>query len=520
MDTTPPCHSPARLFERNGARANLGEPQLYEEAIRRGEGLVASSGALVVETGEHTGRSPNDKFIVRDGLTDGAVWWDANKAMAPAHFDVLLSDFMAHADERELFVQDLFAAADPTERLNVRVFSEFAWHSLFMRNLLMRPQVDALPGFVPGLTVIDLPSFRGDPARHGCRSEVVIACDFTRALVLIGGSNYAGEIKKSVFTYLNFTLPARGVMPMHCSANAAGPDDVALFFGLSGTGKTTLSTDPDRTLIGDDEHGWGPNGVFNFEGGCYAKAIKLSRESEPEIFVAANRFGAVMENVTVDPVSRAVDFDNSSKTENTRVAYPIDFIANASTTGRSGAPRNVVMLTCDAFGVLPPIAKLTPAQAAYHFLSGYTAKVAGTERGVSEPKATFSACFGAPFMPRHPAVYGELLRRLIDEHRADCWLINTGWSGGGYGSGKRMPIDITRRVLAAALNGSLQDASFRTDPVFGLLVPEAVAGVDAKLLDPAKTWDDACAYARAATMLAGMFEENFKKIGTRYQLPT
>jgi phosphoenolpyruvate carboxykinase (ATP) len=512
MDNAQPSYSQGRLFERNGARANLGAPQLYEEAIRRGEGLLSSSGALVVQTGEHSGRSPNDKFIVRDALTDSAVWWDANKAMAPAHFDVLLADFSAHADNRELFVQDLFAAADPTERMKVRVFSEFAWHSLFIRNLLIRPSAEELAGFAPSLTIIDLPSFRGDPARHGCRTETVIACDFARGIVLIGGSRYAGEIKKSVFTYLNFTLPARGVMPMHCSANAAGPEDVAVFFGLSGTGKTTLSTDPDRSLIGDDEHGWGPSGIFNFEGGCYAKAIKLSRANEPEIFGAANRFGAVMENVTVDPVSRAPDFDDRSKSENTRVAYPIDFIANASATGRSGAPRNVVMLTCDAFGVLPPIAKLTPAQASYHFLSGYTAKVAGTERGVSEPKATFSACFGAPFMPRHPVVYGELLRKLIAEHGANCWLINTGWSGGGYGSGKRMPIDVTRRVLAAALNGSLQGASFRIDSVFGLFVPEAVAGVDAKLLDPAKTWADAYAYARAATMLAGMFEENFRKL--------
>ncbi|THD45971.1 MAG: phosphoenolpyruvate carboxykinase [Bradyrhizobium sp.] len=512
MGNAPLSHGFERLFNLNRVRANLGAPQLYEESIRRGEGVLSASGALVVQTGEHTGRSPNDKFIVRDALTESTVWWETNKAMTAEHFDTLLVDFSAHAAARELYVQELFAAADPTERLNVRVFSEFAWHSLFIRNLLIRPDVHEVAGFAPGLTIIDLPSFRGDPARHGCRSETVIACDFTRGIVLIGGTNYAGEIKKSVFTYLNFTLPARGVMPMHCSANAAGAEDVAVFFGLSGTGKTTLSTDPDRTLIGDDEHGWGPNGVFNFEGGCYAKAIKLSRANEPEIFAAANRFGAAMENVTVDPVSRAPDFDDGSKTENTRVAYPIDFIANASITGRAGAPRNVVMLTCDAFGVLPPIAKLTPEQASYHFLSGYTAKVAGTERGVSEPKATFSACFGAPFMSRHPAVYGELLTKLIAEHRADCWLINTGWSGGGYGVGRRMPIDVTRRLLAAALSGSLEAASFRVDPVFGFRVPEAVSGIDAKLLDPVKTWSDARAYVRASTQLADMFEENFRKL--------
>jgi phosphoenolpyruvate carboxykinase (ATP) len=381
---------------------NLGGPQLYEQALQRHEAHIAAHGPLVADTGAHTGRSPKDKFIVRDAKTDSAVWWDNNNAMTVGQFDALLADFLAHAGGRTLFAQDLYAGADPAFRLRTRVFAEYAWHSLFIRNLLIRPPAEDLSGFVPELTIVDLPSFRADPRRHGARTETVIACDFSRKIVLIGGSSYAGEMKKAVFTVLNYLLPPKQVMPMHCSTNSGKDGDTAIFLGLSGTGKTTLSADPHRTLIGDDEHGWGRSGVFNFEGGCYAKAIKLSREAEPEIHSTTERFGTVMENVTLDPDSRTPDFDDDSKTENARIAYPLHFIANASATGRAGHPRNIIMLTCDAFGVLPPIAKLDPAQAMYHFLSGYTAKVAGTEKGVTEPQATFSTCFGAPFLPLPP----------------------------------------------------------------------------------------------------------------------
>ncbi len=490
---------------------NLQAPQLYGEALRRGEARIAKGGALVAETGAHTGRSPKDKFVVRDATTENTVWWDNVGAIAPDEFETLLGDFLDYAKGRELFVQDLYAAADPSARVNTRVFTEFAWHSLFIRNLLIRPELSELDDFLPDLTIVDLPSFRADPKRHGCGAETVIACDFSRRIVLIGGTGYAGEIKKSVFTYLNYVLPEAGVMPMHCSANSGGGNEVAVFFGLSGTGKTTLSADPTRTLIGDDEHGWGRAGVFNFEGGCYAKAINLSREAEPEIYAATERFGAVMENVTLDPVTLAPDFADASKTENTRVAYPLDFIANASRTGRDGPPRNIVMLTCDAFGVLPPIAKLDPTQAMYHFLSGYTAKVAGTERGVTEPFATFSTCFGAPFMPRHPSVYGNLLRDLIERHQVDCWLVNTGWTGGKFGVGRRMPIQVTRRLLAAALDGSLNRADFRPDPYFGLAVPTSVPGVEPHILEPFKTWASKTEFDETAARLIDMFRDNFVK---------
>ncbi len=489
---------------------NLLEPQLYEEAVRRGEAQLSAHGALTAETGQHTGRSPKDKFIVRDAETEGTIWWDNNKAMAREAFDRLLADFLHHVKGRDLFVQDLVGGADPDHALSVRVVTEYAWHSLFIRNLLIRPSREALATFEPRMTIIDLPSFRADPARHGCRSETVIAIDLTRMIVLIGGTSYAGEMKKSVFTVLNYLLPARGVMPMHCSANAGAQGDVALFFGLSGTGKTTLSADASRTLIGDDEHGWGPHGIFNFEGGCYAKTIKLSREAEPEIYAATERFGTVLENVVLDE-NRVPDFHDGSRTENTRCAYPLHFIPNASKTGRAGQPKNIIMLTADAFGVMPPIAKLTPAQAMYHFLSGYTAKVAGTEKGVVEPEATFSTCFGAPFMPRHPSVYGNLLRDLIARHNVDCWLVNTGWTGGAYGVGHRMPIRVTRGLLAAALDGSLREAQFRTDPNFGFAVPVNVPGIDAAILDPRATWADRAAYDAQASRLVGMFVENFAK---------
>ncbi|WP_353643943.1 phosphoenolpyruvate carboxykinase [Mesorhizobium sp. WSM2239] len=489
---------------------NFNAAALYEEAIRRGEARLTAHGALVAYTGQHTGRSAKDKFVVRSAATEADVWWDNNKRMSEAHFDALLTDFTAHAAGKDLFVQDLVGGADENQKLPTRVVTEYAWHSLFIRNLLIRPSAEQLDRFVPSMTIIDLPSFRADPVRHGCRTETVIAVDLTRMIVLIGGTSYAGEMKKSVFTALNYLLPSRGVMPMHCSANEGPNGDAAVFFGLSGTGKTTLSADPSRTLIGDDEHGWGPDGIFNFEGGCYAKTIRLSAEAEPEIFATTRRFGTVLENVVLDE-NRVPDFDDGSLTENTRCAYPLDFIANASKSGRAGHPKNIIMLTADAFGVMPPIAKLTPAQAMYHFLSGYTAKVAGTEKGVTEPEATFSTCFGAPFMPRHPSEYGNLLRRLIAEHGVDCWLVNTGWTGGAYGTGRRMPIKATRALLAAALDGSLKDAEFRTDPNFGFAVPLAVPGVDAAMLDPRSTWTDRQAYDRQAKRLVGMFIDNFGK---------
>ena len=489
---------------------NLSETELYEEAIRGGEADLTADGALRAVTGQHTGRSPKDKFVVRDANTEGTIWWDSSKPMSPEHFDILRQDMLAHAAAKTLYVQDLIGGADPENALPTRVVTELAWHALFIRNLLIRPDRETLSAFVQKLTIINLPSFRADPARHGCRSETVIACDLTRGIVLIGGTSYAGENKKSVFTVLNYLLPAKGVMPMHCSANVGPSDDAAIFFGLSGTGKTTLSADPARTLIGDDEHGWGENGIFNFEGGCYAKAIKLSAEAEPEIYAATRRFGTVLENVVLDE-NRVPDFDDASLTENTRSAYPLHFIPNASETGMAPHPKTIIMLTADAFGVMPPIARLTPEQAMYHFLSGYTAKVAGTEKGVTEPEATFSTCFGAPFMPRHPAEYGNLLRDLIARHGVDCWLVNTGWTGGAYGIGRRMPIRATRALLTAALNGELKKAEFRTDPNFGFAVPVAVEGVDASILDPRSTWTDGAAYDAQAKKLVSMFIANFEK---------
>jgi phosphoenolpyruvate carboxykinase (ATP) len=489
---------------------NLSEVELYEESIRLGEADLTADGALRAITGQHTGRSPKDKFVVRDASTDGQIWWDNNKPMSPEHFELLRQDMLAHASGKTLYVQDLIGGADAENALPTRVITELAWHALFIRNLLIRPKRETLTGFQQKLTIINLPSFKADPARHGCRTETVIACDLANGIVLIGGTSYAGENKKSVFTVLNYLLPAKGVMPMHCSANLGKDGDSAVFFGLSGTGKTTLSADPTRTLIGDDEHGWGENGIFNFEGGCYAKAIKLSAEAEPEIYAATRRFGTVLENVVLDE-NRVPDFDDNSLTENTRSAYPLHFIPNASETGLAPHPKTIIMLTADAFGVMPPIAKLTPEQAMYHFLSGYTAKVAGTEKGVTEPEATFSTCFGAPFMPRHPAEYGNLLKELIARHGVDCWLVNTGWTGGAYGTGRRMPIKATRALLAAALNGSLNQAEFRTDANFGFAVPVAVAGVDSSILDPRSTWADGAAYDIQAKKLASMFIANFEK---------
>ncbi len=503
------------LFPLNSSatiKHNTGQVELIELAIRKAEGQFAACGALAVETGAHTGRSAQDKYVVRDAATEKAVWWDNNKSMTPEQFDLLLSDFREHAKSRELFVQDLFAGADPAQRLNARIFVEFAWHALFIRHLLRRPEASELAGFNPQFTVVNLPSFRADPKRHGVRSETVIACNFAKRLVLIGGTSYAGETKKSVFTYLNYVMPETGVMPMHCSANVGTGGDAAVFFGLSGTGKTTLSADPKRILLGDDEHGWSQSGIYNFEGGCYAKTIRLSKEAEPEIWDASNRFGTVLENVILKPGSRVPDFDDGRLTENTRSAYPLDFISNASKTGTAGHPKNIVMLTADAFGILPPIAKLSPSQAMYHFLSGYTAKVAGTEKGMgNEPQATFSTCFGAPFMPRHPSVYGNLLRELIAKHKVDCWLVNTGWTGGKYGTGRRMPIKATRALLDAALSGALKSQPMRTDPVFGFQVPTALAGVDPAILNPRDTWSDKAAYDAQARALVEMFNKNFEK---------
>jgi len=495
------------------AHRNLGTVRLFERAIARDEGVLARGGSLVVLTGQHTGRSASDKYVVKDDATATNVWWDNNKALSPDRFAALHADMAEHAKGTELFVQDLWAGADPTHRLRVRVITQFAWHSMFIRHLLIHPDAESLTNFEPDFTIIDLPGFSADPGRHGCSSSAIVALDFTRRMVLIAGTSYAGEIKKSVFTILNYLLPSKSVMPMHCSANVGGKSDTAIFFGLSGTGKTTLSADASRTLIGDDEHGWGENGVFNFEGGCYAKVIRLSREAEPEIFATTERFGTILENVVCDPETGHIDLDDERYTENTRAAYPIDYIPHASSSGRADHPANVIMLTADAFGVLPPIAKLTASQAMYHFLSGFTSRLAGTEKGMGKhPEPTFSTCFGAPFMPLHPSVYGNLLRDLIDEHDCDCWLVNTGWSGGSASDGgMRMPIKVTRALLHAALDGSLAVSQWHHDPVFGFRIPAAVNGVDSNILNPREAWADKDAYDAQARRLAGMFRDNFKK---------
>ncbi|BBB09831.1 phosphoenolpyruvate carboxykinase [Sphingopyxis sp. EG6] len=492
---------------------NWGTSALIEDAVRHGEGLLAKDGPLVVATGKHTGRSAKDKFIVQDDKTRDTIWWGkTNVAMTPDHFAALKADFFAHLAERpRLYRQQLFGGSQREHRVGVQVVTEFAWHSQFIRTLLCRPTTEELASFAAEYTIIDLPSFRADPAKHGSRTETVIAVNFTEKLILIGGTQYAGEMKKSVFGILNYLLPVKGVMPMHCSANLGPNGDTAVFFGLSGTGKTTLSADASRTLIGDDEHGWSDTAVFNFEGGCYAKMIRLSPEAEPEIFATTKRFGTVLENVVMDPVTRELDFDDASLAENSRGSYPIDFIPNTSEKNMGPVPQNIIMLTADAYGVLPPIAKLTPDQAMYHFLSGYTARVAGTEIGVTEPEATFSTCFGAPFMPRHPSVYGNLLKERIAKGGVQCWLVNTGWTGGmaTMDGIKRMPIKATRALLNAALDGSLNDAEFRKDPNFGFMVPVAVPGVDSALLDPREAWADKAAYDRTAQTLVGQFIDNF-----------
>jgi phosphoenolpyruvate carboxykinase (ATP) len=494
---------------------NLGTARLVESALANGEGILAKDGPLVVETGKHTGRSATDKFIVRDAETENSVaWGKTNVAMMPAQFAALKADFLAALGAKDkLYVADLFGGSQPEYRVNVRVINEFAWHNLFIRTLLVRPKAAELADFAPEYTIIDLPSFRADPARHGSRSETVIAVNFTEKLILIGGTAYAGEMKKSVFGILNYLLPAQGVMPMHCSANIGPDGDTAIFFGLSGTGKTTLSADASRTLIGDDEHGWSDTAVFNFEGGCYAKMIRLSEEAEPEIYATTKRFGTVLENVVIDRDTREIDLDDASLAENSRGSYPIDFIPNASADNLGPVPKNLIFLTADAYGVLPPIARLTPDQAMYHFLSGYTARVAGTEIGVTEPSATFSTCFGAPFMPRHPSVYGNLLKERIAKGGVKCWLVNTGWTGGKATQPgiSRMPIKATRALLNAALDGSLNNAEFRKDPNFGFEFPIAVPGVDSKILNPREAWADKGEYDVTAQKLVQQFIDNFEQ---------
>jgi phosphoenolpyruvate carboxykinase (ATP) len=491
---------------------NLTTPELYTASLTRGEGQLVHLGPLAADTGRYTGRSPKDKFIVRDERSEDAVdWGPVNQPMAPAHFREVEKGILAAVRGRDLFVQDVFVGTHPQFRVPVRVITELAWHSLFVRNLFVRPTRRALEKHEPAYTIVDVPSFAADPASMGTRTETVVAMNLSERVVLIGATEYAGEMKKSAFSMMNFELPERDVMPMHCSANVGPDNEVAVFFGLSGTGKTTLSATAERTLIGDDEHGWSSDGVFNFEGGCYAKIEHLSAQAEPEIYGTTRRFGTILENVVVDEETRRVNLDDTSKTENMRAAYPISHIRNASMVGYAGHPTDIVFLTADAFGVLPPISKLTPEQVEYYFLSGYTAKLAGTERGVTEPEATFSACFGAPFMPRRPVEYARLLVEKLREQDAQAWLVNTGWTGGPYGTGKRMSIAYTRAMLEAALEHRLDDVATRIDDAFGLHVPVACPGVPSEVLDPRGTWSDGAAYDAQAAQLASMFRDNFRR---------
>ncbi|MCS6892559.1 MAG: phosphoenolpyruvate carboxykinase [Rhodovarius sp.] len=492
--------------------ANLTAAGLITHAIRREEGRLSADGAFIALTGQHTGRSVQDKFVVDHPAVSDEVWWGRiNQRMAPEKFATFTARVRAWLGQRPvLFTQDLYAGADPAHRIRVRLVTTNAWHALFARNMFIRPHRAELADFTPDYVILHAPEFEADPALDGCRSSTCIALSFAERLICIAGTSYAGEIKKSIFTVMNWLLPPRGVLPMHCSANIGSESDVALFFGLSGTGKTTLSSDPDRALIGDDEHGWSDTGIFNFEGGCYAKVIRLSREAEPQIWDASHRFGTVLENVVADEFGN-LDLDDARYTENTRSCYPVEFIPNIHRGGMAPVPRNLVMLTADAFGVLPPIARLTPAQAMYHYLSGYTARVAGTEKGLGkEPQATFSACFGAPFLPRHPQVYGRMLSELVSRHRVDCWLVNTGWTGGAYGTGQRMSIRHTRALLRAALDGSLARAEFVRDPLFGLMVPKAAPGIPDGVLNPRDAWADKDAYDRTARQLVALFEKNFE----------
>jgi len=504
--------------------ANLSPAQLYEEALQRQEVELSADGAVVAKTGQHTGRSPNDKYVVKDATNaDQIEWGKVNQPYETANFNALKQRITEYLKGKEVFVQDLYVGADPAYRMPIRVITTNAWHNLFARNMFIRPTAEQLAqGHEPAFTVLHVPEFQTEPAIDKTRSGTFVMLNFGQKLAMIGGTSYAGEIKKTIFSVMNYILPTKGVLPMHASANMGkgdangeGGGDVAIFFGLSGTGKTTLSAEASRTLIGDDEHGWSDTAVFNFEGGCYAKAIRLSAKQEPEIYAASRRFGTVLENVVMDPQTRKVDFDDATLAENSRSCYPVDFIPNSSEKGMGGLPQNVIMLTCDAYGVLPPISKLSTEQAMYHFLSGYTARVAGTEKGVTEPTATFSACFGAPFMPRPADVYAKLLGEKIAFHKVNCWLVNTGWSGGGAGVGQRMPINVTRTLLRAVLNGELAKAEYRADGTFGLMVPQACEGVPSDILQPRTMWKDKEGYDATAKKLVSLFADNFKKFETK-----
>jgi phosphoenolpyruvate carboxykinase (ATP) len=497
------------LAQKNVLR-NLSTPKLVEAAVRNGEATLSARGALVSETGKRTGRSPKDKFTVKDAITaDKVAWGPFNQPFSPEKFDALYDRVVEYLAGKQVYVQDLFCGADPRYQLPIQVINEYAWHNLFVHQLFIRPTEEELKNHEPEFTIVSAPGF-ADPKRDGTNSEVFVIVNFTRKLVIIGGTHYAGEMKKSIFGVMNFLLPGRDVFPMHCSANIGEDGVTALFFGLSGTGKTTLSADPTRRLIGDDEHGWSADGVFNFEGGCYAKCIKLSEKNEPQIWNALH-FGSVLENVILDPVTRVPNYDDDSKTENTRAAYPVEFIDNAVIPGFGGHPKNVVFLTADAFGVLPPVSKLSPEQAMFHFMSGYTAKVAGTEAGVTEPQATFSTCFGAPFMPLPPKTYAEMLGRRLREHNAQCWLVNTGWQGGPYGIGKRMSLPYTRAMVNALVEGKLNNVEFEVEPAFGFSIPKEVPGVPSELLNPRNSWKDKAEYDKKAADLAARFAKNFEQ---------
>ncbi len=504
------------LAPRGEVHWNLIAPELFKDAARRNEGEFADMGPFVAITAPHTGRSPDDKFVVKETSSEKDInWGKINRPISPEKYQLLLADVRNYLnDATELFVEDLYCGADPAYRLSVRYVSPNAWHMAFARNMFIRPERSDLPTFDPNFTVLHAPEFRADPAKHGTRTATFIVLNLAERTILIGGTRYAGELKKAMFTVMNYLLPKQEVLSMHCSANVGKGGDTALFFGLSGTGKTTLSADPDRALIGDDEHGWSKEGIFNFEGGCYAKVINLSAETEPDIYRTTQMFGTVLENVVLDPATKKVKFADQSITENTRASYPLHYIRNYVEGGRGGHPRNVVFLTADAFGVLPPIARLTPEQAMYYFLSGYTAKVAGTERGVKEPQPTFSACFGAAFLVWHPTKYAKMLGRLLNEHAAKVWLINTGWSGGAYGTGKRIKLAYTRVIARAALAGELDNVMTETDPVFGLAVPAEIKGVPNRVLNPRTTWPDPIAYDAQARKLAAMFRENFETFGS------
>ena len=495
---------------------NLTTEALYEEAVFRGEGVTSVGGPFIAHTGKHTARSANDKFVVRHADSENNIWWGTyNRPFTPEKFDALFDRLLGYLQGRDVFVQDAYAGADEQYRLPVRFVTEHAWHSMFIRNMFLLPQsLEEYKRFVPEFTIIAVPGFKAAPSIDNTNSETFIVLNFERRLAIVGNTEYAGELKKSVFTLLNYLLPLEGVLSMHCSANVNPQDenDVALFFGLSGTGKTTLSADPTRRLIGDDEHGWSDNGIFNFEGGCYAKVIGLSEAAEPEIYATTKRFGTILENVAFDPVTRLIDLDDDTITENTRASYPLEFIANAVPEKKAGHPKNIILLTCDANGVMPPIERLSPHQALYQFISGYTSKIAGTEVGLrEEPEMTFSACFGGPFMVHHPYKYAELLKRKIERYGAKCWLVNTGWVGGPYGVGKRISIRHTRALLNAGLSGRLDDVRYTKDPIFGFLVPMECPGVPAEVLSPASSWGDKKEYDRRYRDLAMRFKENFAK---------